>query len=105
MNDVIKTTPAIEQLERDTYVANLIKSIRERAVKIKKLRAKLSEITILEQYARVNDRFVLLLSVDGCKDAAVYIEKNDLDSGALTLKDGYLALAKIVDDMAEKDEK
>jgi hypothetical protein len=105
MKDVIKTTPAIERLERDAHVANLIENIRVRAVKINEFRSKLSEIKILEQYVKVNDKFVLLLSVEGCKDAAVYIEKEDLDSGALTLKDGYLTLARIVDAKVEMDKK
>ena len=92
----------LQQLEKDVHVQQLIQRIKENTARINAFESKLEEIEIVEEHVEADGKEYVLLSVYGVKGIeGVALDKEDLDSGAITLKQGYETLALNVENQGK----
>ncbi len=87
-----------QDLDAMSRVAEIHSNVKKRGAKIEGLKilmeSRLKEIEIIEQLVEVDGVQCVLFLAEGMTEG-VLIDKEDIDSGALSLQDGYQAVAEM----------
>ena len=84
------------ELQKEIHINKVLDSIKRGEAMIKAIDNRLTTIEITETEAMVGDEKVVILQTAEL-DEGLVLSQEDLDSGALTLKQGYEAIAEMVD--------
>lgn len=95
---VVNHEKGCQDLAKMSRVAEIHSNIKKRTAKVEGLRilmeSRLQEIEIIEQLVEVDGTQCVLFLAEGMTEG-VFIDKADIDSGALSLQDGYNAVVEM----------
>jgi len=83
---------------RDCRIVEIQRNIRDRAAKLAELQAKLPqqrEVKITEEHVVLIDGTTGVFLIAEGQPEGIFIDQSDLDSGAITLNDGYNAVSEM----------